>query len=126
MSTYPAGLKADVILGAEIVYQDEGASLLLKTLQCLLKPGGTFLHVSPTDDRAGLEMFLRKLGALKAQGHTKEEEINPGEFELISAVDAPQEYVGNPLVSGSEVDFVTHFTDLQTKKYRMYEFQRQG
>ncbi|CAM9377311.1 unnamed protein product [Choristocarpus tenellus] len=114
-------LKADIILGADLVYQGGAGSALMHALVGLLKPGGTFLHVAPMGDREGLEGFLEGLTATCGS----EEGGGGGAFELVQAVDAPEDFRSNPLLSRSEADYLLHFTDLNTFKYRLHEFRRQ-
>lgn len=111
----------DVVLAADIVYQAAETSPLLHAILSLLKPGGSFFHVCPVSERDGLEGFLRTLGAVeKGDGET-----SGGEgFELVSATEAPPEYCQNPLVSGSEEDFMLHFHELPSTTYLLHEFRK--
>lgn len=107
----------DVIVAADIVYQATQTSPLLHAILSLLKPGGTFFHVSPVGERDGLEGFLNTLEA--GGGGNKD-----GGFELVSVTDAPPEYTDNPLLSGSEEDFMLHFHEMPTTTYRLHELRK--
>lgn len=97
----------------------------------MLKPGGTFLHVCPVGgERDGLEEFLADLGVVEAgKGEAGKADgtgrrSNDSGFELVSVVDAPAEYAQNPLVSGSEEEYLLHFNELPTTTYRLMECRK--
>lgn len=121
----------DVVLGCDLVYQASVAPKLLHTIFSLLKPGGTFFHVCPVGgERDGLEDFLADLGVVEegkgvaggAGGMGRRH--NDSGFELVSVVDAPAEYAENPLVSGSEEEYLLHFNELPTTTYRLMECRK--
>ncbi|CAM9854943.1 unnamed protein product, partial [Hapterophycus canaliculatus] len=100
----------DVILAADVVYQAHETSPLMHAILSLLKPGGSFFHVAPVTERDGLEGFL---------AHN-----NSSGFELVSATDAPPEFTQNPLISGSEDEYMVHFNELPSATFRLHEFRK--
>lgn len=113
----------DVVLAADLVYQATETSPLLHAILSLLRPGGTFFHVCPDSERDGLKGFLTTLGAIEREDGAPRE--NAG-FELISATEAPAEYSHNPLISGSEEDYLLHFNELPTSTFRLHEFRKRA
>eukprot|EP00752_Nemacystus_decipiens_P014334 g12753.t1 len=109
----------DVILAADVVYQDNETSPLLHAILSLLEPGGSFFHVAPVGERDGLEGFLAHLCGT-AGG---ENEKGSG-FELVSATEAPPEYTQNPLISGSQDEYMVHFNELPSVAFRLHEFRK--
>lgn len=115
----------DVVIAADVVYQAAATSSLLHAILSLLKPGGTFYHVCPVGERDGLEGFLATLGVVEG-GDGGEGRGEGGGFELVSATDAPKEYGQNPLVSGSDGEFILHFNELPRTTYRLHEFRKRA
>lgn len=115
----------DVVVAADVVYQATQTSPLIHAILSLLKPGGTFLHVSPTSERDGLEGFLENIGKVAGGGEGGGEGGMSG-FELVSVTEAPPEYIQNPLVSGSEEDCILHFTELPSATFRLHEFRKRA
>eukprot|EP00903_Cladosiphon_okamuranus_P006422 g6284.t1 len=120
----------DVILAADVVYQANETSPLLHAILSLLKPGGSFFHVAPVGERDGLEGFLAHLcgttdggeegGAATGGGSEKKS----SGFELVSATEAPPEFTANPLVSGSQDEYMVHFNELPSVAFRLHEFRK--
>ena len=114
----------DVVLAADVVYQATQTSPLIHAILSLLKPGGTFLHVSPTSERDGLESFLDNIGGVSSGGKGGGVGCGLSGFELVSVSNAPPEYIQNPLISGSEEDCILHFTELPSATFRLHEFRK--
>ena len=138
----------DVILAADVVYQADETSPLLHAILSLLKPGGSFFHVAPVSERDGLEGFLARLCGTGGGADRDEGEGGAGAaaaaaaadaattaagggsdgggsgFELVSATEAPPEYTGNPLVSGSQDEYMVHFNELPSTTFRLHEFRK--
>lgn len=124
----------DVILAADVVYQANETSPLLHAILSLLKPGGSFFHVAPASERDGLEGFLARLcgtgaktgegGAAAATAAGGGNEGGGSGFELVSATEAPPEFTGNPLVSGSQDEYMVHFNELPSVTFRLHEFRK--
>lgn len=130
----------DVILAADVVYQANETSPLLHAILSLLKPGGSFFHVAPATERDGLEGFLARLcgtgaGAGEGGAAATSSAAGGGEeggggggggsgFELVSATEAPPEFTGNPLVSGSRDEYMVHFNELPSATFRLHEFRK--
>lgn len=85
-----------------------------QVLRQLLRPGGRFLYVAPSTGRDGLPEFLHGLEARAG-------------MQLVAEKLAPEGLGGNPLVSGSDDDFLLHFHELATgeHEYRLYDFVKQ-
>lgn len=111
----------DVVLAADLVYQATETSPLLHAIFSLLKPGGTFFHVCPVGERDGLEDFLTSLGVNAGGDETAG---GDGKFELVSARDAPPEYSQNPLISGSEEEYMLHFNEMPRTTFRLHELRK--
>lgn len=116
----------DVVLAADVVYQATQTSPLIHAILSLLKPGGTFLHVSPTSERDGLEGFLDNIGGASSGGEGGGGGCALSGFDLVSVSDAPPEYIQNPLISGSEEDCILHFTELPSATFRLHEFRKRA
>lgn len=125
----------DVILAADVVYQAHETSPLMNAILSLLKPGGSFFHVAPMTERDGLEGFLERLCGKSSSntsaaaggvgdGGSNAEEIGGSGFELVSATDAPPEFTQNPLISGSEDEYMVHFNELPSATFRLHEFRK--
>lgn len=124
----------DVILAADVVYQANETSPLLHAILSLLKPGGSFFHVAPVSERDGLEGFLAHLcgtadggggegeGGVAAGGGGGNEKSSG--FELVSATEAPPGFTENPLISGSEDEYMVHFNELPSTTFRLHEFRK--
>lgn len=130
-STWTVVEPCDVVLGSDLVYQATVAPKLLHTVLSLLKPGGIFFHVCPVGERDGLEEFLANLGVVKDGKAEGSEGVGTkggqgGGFELVSVTDAPVEYAHNPLVSGSEEEYILHFNELPTTTYRLMECRKRA
>lgn len=110
----------DVILAADVVYQANETSPLLHAILSLLKPGGSFFHVAPVSERDGLEGFLAHLCGTADGGKEGE---GTG-FELVSATEAPPEFTKNPLISGSQDEYMVHFNELPSTTFRLHEFRK--
>ncbi|CAM9291854.1 unnamed protein product [Scytosiphon promiscuus] len=127
----------DVILAADVVYQAHETSPLLHAILSLLKPGGSFFHVAPVTERDGLKGFLARLcgtststtstaegaGGVDGAGNAGDNNNCSG-FELVSATDAPPEFTQNPLISGSEDEYMVHFNELPSATFRLHEFRK--
>lgn len=109
----------DVILAADVVYQANETSPLLHAILSLLKPGGSFFHVAPVSERDGLEGFLAHLC-----GTADGREDRGSGFELVSATEAPPEFTENPLISGSQDEYMVHFNELPSTTFRLHEFRK--
>ncbi|CAM9268504.1 unnamed protein product [Ectocarpus sp. 6 AP-2014] len=116
----------DVVLAADVVYQASETSPLLHAILSLLKPGGSFFHVAPVSERDGLEGFLARLcGTAGGEGAAAGGGGDSG-FELVSATDAPPEFCQNPLLSGSQDEYMVHFNELPSSTFRLHEFRKRA
>lgn len=111
----------DVVLAADLVYQSTVAPKLLHTISSLLKPDGLFFHVCPVGERDGLEGFLADLGVVDGV-----KGAGDGNFDLVSATDAPRRYRDNPLASASEEEYILHFNEMPGTTFRLLEFRRRA
>lgn len=115
----------DVVLAADVVYQASETSPLLHAILSLLKPGGSFFHVAPVSERDGLEGFLARLcGTTGGEGAAAGGGGGDSGFELMSATDAPPEFCQNPLLSGSQDEYMVHFNELPSSTFRLHEFRK--
>lgn len=116
----------DVVLAADVVYQASETSPLLHAILSLLKPGGSFFHVAPVSERDGLEGFLARLCGTTAgkDGAAVNGDRQDSGFELVSAADAPPEFCQNPLLSGSQDEYMVHFNELPSSTFRLHEFRK--
>ncbi|CAM9133122.1 unnamed protein product, partial [Phaeothamnion confervicola] len=111
-STWPvqrSGEGFDFVIGCDLIYHKPAAPLLANAIAGMCRRGGTFLYVAPDTGRDGLPEFF---AALALRG-----------FAALSAEQAPEHYKENPLLSGSEGDYLLYFNELQ-RPHMLYEFRR--
>ena len=113
MTTYPHE-KADVLVGADLVYDIEILRFLVPAVVGILKTGGIFLYLAPENARQGMELLVGALSAVK--------------IKCIEQNKCPDDFYSNPLVGEDKDDsYVLHFYDLSAKQpHIMYTFVNEG
>ena len=107
-TTWPAAVKdgkAEVILGADLVYDPALVPPLVEVVTNLLAEGGTFMYVSALSSRAGLEDFCSRLQQAGLQ---------------LSVHAVADDMLANPMAS--EEKFRLHFKELSTDAFNLYKF----
>lgn len=112
-STWPAVGQVDCILGSDLIYQKSIVPLLKQVVNGLLKPGGSFYYVCPSDGRDGLDEFMT---VMKAHD----------DFTCVYQSVAPDDYVQNPLANKDEEEAFLHFYELPVTEYWLWEFRKAG
>lgn len=110
--SYPTE-QADILIGSDLVYDENVLSFLVPAVDNLLAPNGSFWYVAPITGRAGL---IGLKGALESVGINCQREFT-----------CPDAYYENPLVgeNSSMDDAILHFYDLIAKReHTCYEFKR--
>jgi len=110
-ATYPED-KANVVIGADLVYTDDIVPLLIKVLNGVTEVGGSFYYCAPDDGRAGLESFI--------------EALKEGGWEVRRELKADGEYLENPLENGDDEMCFLCFNELGEKRFVFYEFYKCG
>ena len=113
MSTYPQE-KADVIVGADLVYDTEILKYLVPAVVGMLKTGGVFLYLAPDNARQGMDLLVGALNTVK--------------IKCVGQKKCLDEFYKNPLI-GEDCDdlYVLHFYDLSAKQpHTMYTFVNEG
>ncbi|KAH9259575.1 hypothetical protein BASA81_001997 [Batrachochytrium salamandrivorans] len=97
----------DVLLGSDLVYDIALVKPLVDSCNALLKPGGTFLYVTATTNRAGMDLFLQAL-----------EET----FKLERTEKPTADMLENPLDNKALFDL--HLSDLVHVDHLLYRFRK--
>mmetsp|Transcript_25654 Transcript_25654/g.77343 ORF Transcript_25654/g.77343 Transcript_25654/m.77343 type:complete len:110 (+) Transcript_25654:3-332(+) len=98
----------DVVLGSDLVYDDELVPPLLQLIDHVLAPGGTFLMVAA----AGRQGVATLVDALRQTRFA------------VTATPAADRLRANPLVSGDAAALELHFSELHSAEYTLYTVTR--
>jgi hypothetical protein len=107
-STFPNDddRRVNVIIGSDLIYQSDMVPMLLNVLQTL-RPQ-RFLYAAPVTGRQGHDAFIVAMARI---------------MDTVCERDAPHEYIANPLQSQDDEECFLHFNELQTTKFKLYDFR---
>lgn len=99
----------DVLLGSDLVYDVALVQPLVDSCNALLRPGGTFLYVTATTNRAGMDLFLSALR----------------ETFVLERTESPTaDMLENPLGEDKKALFELHLSDLVHVDHLLYRFRK--